>query len=88
MPTIRDFSGFKYNLFDNLLTHLIQFDKAVLPNNQLLGLGKQTLLTLKEQVFPVVFVLPIHKTLTQQTYQNFTSPQLITVHAMRILAET
>jgi hypothetical protein len=88
MPSIRNFSRFKYNLLDNLLTHLIQLDKAVLSNNQLLRLGKQTLLTLKEQVFSVVFVLPIHKTFTHQIYQNFTSPQLITVHAMRILAET
>jgi hypothetical protein len=88
MPPAWNSTRLKNNLLECLLTQAVQSDEAVLSNDQLLGLGKQTLLTLKEQVLPVVFVLAIHKTLTHQTYQNLTSPKLIAIHAMRILAQT
>jgi hypothetical protein len=88
MPPAWNSPRLENNLLDCLLTQTVQSDEAVLADHQLLGLRKQTLLTLKEQVFPVVFVLPIHKPLAHQGRKNLTSPQLATIHAMRILAET
>jgi hypothetical protein len=88
MPPAWNSPRLKNNLLECLLTQTVQSDEAVLTDHQLLGLGKQTLLTLKEKVFPVVFVLAIHKPLAHQGDKNLTSPKLIAIHAMRILAQT